>query len=298
MKVAISGSSGLVGQTLMHALTRRGDQVTALHRGQDWHWDCNNDASHDWTKEASFEGQDAVIHLAGEKISEGRWTDAKKALIRDSRVRGTAIIAQTIAKLPQAQRPKVLICASAIGYYGSRGDERLTEKSSHGQGFLAETCKAWEEAADVAQQAGVRVVFARLGLVLAKEGGALAKMLPVFKLGGGGVLGDGEQYWSWIAIEDVAGIFEFLLDRHSVAGPVNLVGPQPVTNQRFTQTLGRVLQRPTFIPVPVFALRMAMGDMVDELLLSSARVEPAVLEDAGYEFAHPQLDEALRHLLK
>lgn len=298
MKVAITGATGLIGQSLSKALTLRGDHVTALERGKDWNWEPDKDPQADWANASSLEGMDVVIHLAGEKISEGRWNEAKKNAIRESRVRGTAAIVKTLAQLPADKRPSVFLCASAIGYYGSRGDETLPETAKPGEGFLAEVCQRWEQAAAPASDAGIRVINARLGLVLAKEGGALAKMLPVFKLGGGGVLGDGEQYWSWITLDDVLAACLFMIDRSSIRGPVNLVSPQPVTNRRFTQLLGRTLQRPTFVPVPTFALRLAMGEMVDDLILSSARVVPAVLEDAGYEFEHPQLDEALRYLTR
>lgn len=304
MKIAITGSTGLIGQALTQSLTLRGDHVSTLHRGRDWRWQHEEKATTDnaqpdaWVRPESISGNDVVIHLAGEKISEGRWNDTKKKAIVDSRTKGTAAFANAIASLPDAARPHTFICASAIGYYGSRGDEILPETAHCGQGFLAQTCKLWEEATLPAKVAGVRVINIRLGLVLAKQGGALAKMLPVFNLGGGGVLGQGNQYWSWITLDDVTNACHFLLDRTDLQGPVNLVAPQPVTNRRFTQILGRTLRRPTFIPVPVIALRLAMGEMVDELLLASARVQPAVLQDAGYKFEHPQLEEALPSLLK
>lgn len=296
MKIAITGSSGLIGNAIKTALVSRGDQVVELQRGKDWQCDLAQSPEHDYANASAFENCDGVIHLSGEPIAQGRWNDAKKKAIRDSRVRGTAVIARTLAQLPEAHRPRVFIVASATGYYGSRGDLSLSETADQGQGFLADTCKQWEDAAAPASQAGIRVVNIRLGLVLAKEGGALAKMLPVFKLGGGGTLG-GAQYWSWITLTDVTAATLFLLDRNDVHGPVNLVSPQPVTNQRFTQVLGRTLKRPTFIPVPAIALRLAMGEMADELLLSSARVEPAVLQGAGFNFEHPQLDEALRWVI-
>jgi uncharacterized protein (TIGR01777 family) len=243
----------------------------------------------------TIEGFDAVVHLAGESIAASRWTDAQKTKIRDSRVQGTTLLSETIAKL--ATPPKVLVCASAIGYYGNRGDTILREDSTIGAGFLAAVCQEWESAAEPAKKKGVRVVHVRTGIVLSPRGGALAKMLLPFKLGVGGIMGNGRQYWSWIALDDVIGAFHHALKTESLYGAVNAVAPAAVTNQEFTKTLGKVLSRPTIFPLPAFAARLALGEMADDLLLSSARLEPARLLATGYKFHHPELEGALRDLL-
>jgi uncharacterized protein (TIGR01777 family) len=241
----------------------------------------------------ALEAVDAVVHLAGENIASGRWTASKRARIRDSRVRGTHLLAQTLAAMTSP--PRAFLSASAIGIYGDRGDELLHEESATGEGFLATLGREWEAAADPARERGIRVVCLRLGVVLSPRGGALAKMLPPFRLGLGGVLGKGSQWFSWIALEDALTAIEHLLTAEAVQGPVNLVAPRPVTNREFTKTLGRVLRRPTICPVPSVLLRLAFGKMADEALLASVRVEPRVLQEAGFQFAHPQLEEALRH---
>jgi hypothetical protein len=238
---------------------------------------------------------DAIVHLAGENIAGGRWTAARKARIRDSRVIGTRTLCETLARL--SQPPKVLVSASAIGYYGDRGAEPLWENSTFGTGFLADVCRAWEEATQPAVQKGIRVVLLRLGIVLSPAGGALAKMLLPFKLGLGGVLGRGNQYMSWIALDDVAGAMAHTLVTDTLQGPVNAVAPYPVTNREFTRTLGRILRRPTVFPLPAFAARLVFGEMADALLLASTRVEPKRLLATQYVFRYPELDGALRHLL-
>ena len=239
---------------------------------------------------------DAVVHLAGENIASGRWNAARKAAIRDSRVNGTRFLCDALAGL--ARPPKTLVCASAVGYYGDRGEERLTEESPPGTGFLAEVCREWEAASAPAARKGIRVVALRIGMVLSPKGGALARMLPLFRAGLGGVIGGGRQYVSWVALDDLPGIILHALQRDDLRGPVNAVAPRPVTNREFTEALGKVLSRPTPLPVPAFALRLAVGgEMADALLLSSARGIPRRLEETGYRFRFAELSAALRHLL-
>ena len=242
-----------------------------------------------------LEGVEGVVHLAGEAISE-RWTAEKKARIRDSRVKGTRLLCDTLAQLPTP--PKVLVCASAIGYYGDRGAEVLTEESASGVGFLAEVCRAWEGATEPARQKGIRVVNLRFGVVLSTAGGALAKMLPPFRMGMGGILGSGKQYISWITLDDAIGAIRHALLTEPLQGPANAVAPQPVTNEEFTKTLGKVLGRPTLVPLPAFAARLMFGEMANELLLASARVQPAKLRATEYTFRYPDLEAGLRHLLR
>lgn len=295
MKVAVTGATGLVGSALVPVLATAGHEVVRLVRamptaGGDIHWD----PAAGRLDAASLEGLDAVVHLAGERIT-GRWTAAKKARIRSSRVQGTRLLAETLARLTRP--PKALVCASAVGYYGERGTEVVREESPPGAGFLAEVCREWEAAARPAAEKGIRVVHLRIGVVLSAAGGALALMLTPFKLGLGGRVGSGRQYMSWIAIDDLAGIIPHALTNESLRGPVNAVAPQPVTNLEFTKTLGRVLGRPTIFPMPAFAARLAFGEMADELLLASTRVEPARLIASGYKFRAPELEAALRRLL-
>jgi uncharacterized protein (TIGR01777 family) len=235
------------------------------------------------------------VHLAGANITAGRWTASRKELIRSSRVDSTRLLCETLAGLEP--RPSVLIAASAIGFYGDRGDAVMTEEHRAGSGFLAEVCRAWEDATSAAREAGIRVVNLRIGVVLAAAGGALAKMLTPFKLGLGGRLGTGRQYMSWIALDDLVGMIHHLLFADDLSGPVNAVAPNPVTNAEFTKALGRVLRRPTIFPVPVPIVRLAFGEMGRELLLAGARVEPAKVRESGFEFGHPRLEEALRHEL-
>jgi uncharacterized protein (TIGR01777 family) len=235
------------------------------------------------------------VHLAGENIAKGRWNARKKARIRDSRVNGTRLLSEALTRL--SKPPAVMVCASAIGYYGDRGDEVLREESASGSGFLAEVCRQWEAAAEPARKRGIRVVHLRIGVVLSPEGGALAQMLFPFRMGLGGKLGSGRQYFSWIAIDDLVTVIAHALTNDTLQGPVNAVAPHPVTNLEFTRTLGRVLARPTLFPMPALAARLAFGEMADELLLSSARVEPTRLLATAYQFRHPQLEGALRHLL-
>jgi uncharacterized protein (TIGR01777 family) len=240
---------------------------------------------------AKLEGLDAVIHLAGESI-QGRWTPNKKARIRESRFKGTRLLADALAQL--AKPPKVFISASAIGYYGDRGDEVLREDSSPGNGFLAEVVREWEAATEPASKKGIRVVNVRTGIVLGSEGGALGQMLTPFKMGVGGRIGSGQQYMSWIALDDEVGAIEHALKTESLRGPVNFVGPSPVRNTEFTKVLGKVLSRPTVFPLPAFAVKTVFGQMGEELLLFSQRVEPSRLTASGYKFRYPELEGALR----
>ena len=297
MKILVSGSHGLVGRALVKSLTDDGHEVVRLVRHDrtlgafeiEWHPLEGRVDAH------QFEGFDAVFHLAGESIATGRWTDEKKRAIRDSRVKGTTLLSETLAQL--SQPPSVFVCASAIGFYGNRGDEVLTEQSRPGDDFLASVCVEWEKATRPMSEKGIRTVNARFGIILDSDGGALAKMLTPFRMGIGGRLGDGKQWMSWIALEDVVAGLKFMLLDTAARGPVNFVAPKPVTNAEFTQILGRVLSRPTFFPVPAFGARLAFGEMADALLLSSQRVQPAVLEDKGFPFYWPTLEPALCHLL-
>jgi len=296
MKVLVSGSTGLVGSALVQDLARAGHRVLRLVRTppqsvDEVHWD----ATAGRLDVAKLSDVDAVVHLAGESIAEGRWSPAKKARIRDSRVVGTSFLAESLAKLPQ--RPKSLVCASAVGYYGDRGSEVLREDSAPGTGFLADVCRAWEAAADPARAAGIRVVHLRIGVVLARKGGALAKMLPPFRWGLGGPLGPGTQYMSWITLDDLVAILRRASEDATYTGPINAVAPEAVTNAQFARVMGKVLRRPAFLPAPAAAIRLLLGEMADALLLASARVEPARLITLGYRFAFPSLEGALRHLV-
>ena len=296
MKILISGASGLVGTALIKSLEPEGHEIFRLVRHAP-----NSQAEVEWSPDrysialARIEGFDAVVNLAGDSIAEGRWTEEKKRRIRESRVKGTKLLGDALANL--TKRPKTFICASAIGYYGNRGDELLTETSAPGDDFLAEVCVEWEKATALATEKGIRVVNARFGVILDSHGGALAKMLPPFRLGLGGRVGSGKQWMSWIALDDVIGGIKFALANDSLKGPVNFVAPNPVTNAEFTKMLGKVLSRPTLFPIPAFGVRLAFGEMGDALLLSSQRVEPARLQGAGYQFQFSRLDEALGHAL-
>jgi len=292
MRILVSGSHGLVGKALISSLRSDSHEIVRLVRGKpsgatEIKWHPNQEK----IDAAALEGLDAVVHLAGESIASGRWTDEKKRAIRDSRVKGTALLSDALARL--SRPPSVFVSASAIGYYGNRGDEVLTETSAPGNDFLANVCVEWENATIPAIEKGIRTVHARFGIILDRKEGALAKMLTPFRMGIGGRIGDGKQWMSWIDIEDVVNGLKSLIENSSVNGPVNFVAPNPVTNAEFTKTLGRVLSKPTLFPVPAFGVRLAFGEMGDALLLSSARVTPGVLQ----HFAYPTLDAALRHIL-
>ena len=298
MKVLISGSTGLIGSALVSFLTNAGHDVLRLVRsapksdGSEVHWDPESGR----IDNAGLEGMDAVVHLAGENIGAGRWTRDRKARIFDSRVKGTRLLCESLANL--AQPPKVLVSASAIGYYGDRDEEILNEGSISGFGFLAEVCIEWEIATEPLAQTEIRVVNLRMGIVLSLEGGPLEKMLPPFKMGVGGILGNGRQYMSWISLDDAVGGIHHALVTDSLQGPVNNVAPHPVTNREFTKTFGRVLRRPTLFPLPSFGLRLMFGEeMANELFLSSTRVEPVRLLETGYTFQYPELESGLRHVL-
>lgn len=296
MKILISGSSGFIGSSLVSFLTERRAQVVRLVRAQPksgepailWNPDKGS------IETSRLKGFDAVVHLAGESII-GRWTAGKKAKIRDSRVKGTRLLAEALARLDQ--KPRVLVCASAIGYYGDRENEPLKEEALPGSGFLAEVCKEWEKATAPAGQEGIRVVNLRIGMVLSPSGGALKMMLLPFKMGLGGVIGSGKQYLSWISLNDLVAVFQHAIGTDTLRGPVNAVALNPVTNREFTKTLGRILNRPTLFPMPAFAARLAFGEMANELFLASARVIPSKLLETGFQFRHLELEGALRELL-
>jgi uncharacterized protein len=296
MKVAVTGASGLVGGALVPVLTAGGHEVVRFVRRAPR---AQDEAR--WNPEAgeidvsAFAGVAAVVHLAGENIAGGRWTEARKARLRSSRVGPTRLLAETLAALEA--KPKVLVSASAIGYYGSRGDAWVTETDPPADDFLGRLSAEWEKAAEPASKAGIRVVRLRTGLVLSAKGGALGKMLLPFRAGVGGVVGPGTQYVSWIAIDDLLGVVRHALDRADVEGPVNAVAPEPVTNAEFARGLGRVLGRPTIVPAPAFALRLALGEMADATLLASTRARPDRLLASGYRFRFPELEGALRHVL-
>jgi uncharacterized protein (TIGR01777 family) len=297
MKILMSGSHGLVGSALIKSLEQDGGhEIFRLVR----HYP-ESSSEIEWSPDrysialARLEGFDAVVHLAGESITEGRWSDEKKKRIRESRVKGTRLLGDALANL--AAPPKTMISASAIGYYGNRGDEVLTESSAPGKDFLSDVCVEWEKATALATEKGIRVVNTRFGIILDANGGALAKMLPPFRMGIGGRIGSGKQWMSWIALDDVVGGIKFALTNATLSGPVNFVAPNPVTNSEFTKRLGKALSRPTIFPIPAFGLRLVFGEMADALLLSSQRVEPALLAKVGYHFNYTSLDSALRHVL-
>lgn len=295
MKILVSGSRGFVGNALVDHLAEVGHDVWRLVRGS-----ANGKKQICWEpgkgrlSATDCEGFDAVIHLGGENIAAGRWSKRRKKLIRSSRVSSTRLLALTLSHLKS--RPKVFLCASAIGFYGDRGEEELDELSSPGTGFMADVGQEWERACEPAMTAGIRVVKARLGIVIGRGGGALQKMLLPFRWCLGGNVGNGRQYWSWIGLGDAVKAMEFCLS-HEVSGPVNLVSPEAPTNRAFTKALGKVLRRPTIIPLPAFAARIIMGEMADAALLASVRVKPTVLSDQGFIFEEPDLATAFQRAL-
>ena len=296
-KIAITGASGLVGAPLVAALQARGERVIRLVRraaksADEVRWDpaTGVDEPH------QLEGLDALIHLAGENIAARRWSDKQKARIRDSRVQGTTHLVASLAKLERP--PAAFLSASAVGFYGATGTQEVDETDQAGSGFLPEVCVAWEQASQPLEQAGVRVAHLRFGVILSPAGGALAKMLLPFKMGVGGVVGSGLQGMSWVSLRDAVQATLHVLDRDSVRGPVNVVAPAACSNRDFTRALGRVLRRPTVLPMPSFAARLAFGELADDLLLASLWVRPRVLERSGFHFQDPDIDAALGSLLR
>jgi uncharacterized protein len=299
MKILLSGSSGLIGGELQSFLKTCGHEIFRLVR-------CKQEISSDaifWDPEQglidrdSLNGFDAVIHLAGENIADGRWNERKKRRILESRVKGTELLTKALCEIPQP--PAAFISGSAIGYYGNRGEEICTEKTPSGTGFLAEVCRQWEAAAAPAAKKGIRTLYLRTGVVLSEHGGALGKMLLPFKLGLGGKIGHGQQYISWIAMDDLLAILLFALVNEDLQGPINAVSPNPIRNEEFTEVLGEVLNRPTWFTVPEPFLKLVLGkEMAEEFLLTSTRVLPEHLEEAGYSFLYPDLERTLRYLLK
>jgi uncharacterized protein (TIGR01777 family) len=296
MNIVITGASGLIGTALSASLSQAGHHVYAMERQpqskQPFHW---------WppTGQIHFDPDiaiDAVINLAGAGIADLRWSPQRKQEIKQSRVAGTALLAQTLAQLPH--KPQVLLSGSAIGFYGDSGAQQVDESSPPGTDYLADVATAWEQATAPAQAAGIRTVLLRTGVVLSARGGALQKMLLPFKLGLGGPVGDGRQYMSWVSLRDEVGMIEFLLQHPEISGAVNLVAPQAVTNAEFGSTMGKVLHRPALLPLPAFAAKLAMGEMAEALLLSSCRVFPGVLQQAGYTFQDAQLSHALEHAVQ
>ena len=296
MKVLVTGATGLVGKALVANLRKHGHEVLRLIRGNpveadDLTWDPDNRE----LPKSRLEGLDAVVHLAGENIAAKRWNTAVKERLRRSRIETTRFLCETLCQLQKP--PKSFLCASAIGIYGDRGQEILTESAAVGTGFLADLARDWEAACEPARKQGMRVVNLRIGVVLSPDGGGLKAMLTPFRMGVGGVMGSGRQYWSWVALDDVVGIIQHCLENPKLTGPINVTSPSPVTNREFTKTLGSVLGRPTIFPMPAVAARLALGEMAKDLLLASARVMPYRLSESNYKFQYPSLEAALRHLL-
>ncbi|MGV9567434.1 TIGR01777 family oxidoreductase [Streptomyces sp. NPDC003480] len=295
-RIAVAGASGLIGSALVRSLAADGHEVVRLVRRS-----TRGENEVCWDPEGQYVdatgliGCDAVVNLAGAGIGDRRWTDAYKKTLRDSRVLGTAALAEAVASLPEP--PRVFVSGSAIGYYGETGDRAVDETAPPGDGFLPSLCVEWEEAAAPAQEAGVRTVFARTGLVVAREGGAWGRLFPLFQAGLGGRMGDGRQYWSYIALHDEVAALRHLIDRDDLSGPFNLTAPRPLTNREITDAMGRVLHRPTLFPVPASALRLVLGEMSGDVL-GSARVVPERLLESGFSFAFPGIEEALRAALE
>lgn len=300
MKGLVTGATGFIGKRLLRRLERRvvlsrdftrAKKTLAEANAAIFPWDADREAA----PIAAFDGVDAVFHLAGDPVAEGRWTPAKKARIRDSRVMGTRRLVDTLAALDR--KPEVLISGSAVGWYGNRGDETITEKTSPGDDFLSEVCVAWEREAMRATELGIRVVTVRTGIVLGSGGGALAKMLTPFRLGAGSALGSGKQFMPWIHVDDLVDMMIFAAERKTITGPINGVSPNPVTNNEFTKTLGKVLGMPTFMPaIPGFMVKLMFGEFGD-ILLHSQKAQPVVPLEAGFKFSHPALEGALRDVL-
>ncbi|MEK7314627.1 MAG: TIGR01777 family oxidoreductase [Candidatus Eisenbacteria bacterium] len=298
MRILIGGASGLIGGALVPRLTERGHDVARLVRGgSDSAGTISWDPERGILDPAALRGVGAVVHLGGVSIASGRWTADRKQTIFESRVRSTLLLAERIASTPAADRPRAFVVASATGYYGHRGEEALGEDSGVGEGFLSDVCRAWEEAASPASRAGVRVAQPRIGMVISREGGALEAMLLPFRLGLGGPIGSGRQWWPWISLDDIVEVFVRLIEDETIVGAVNAVAPESVTSASFARTLGQALHRPAVLPVPAFALRLLLGEMADALLLASTKAVPDRLSRAGFEFRHPRLSDAIRAAL-
>jgi len=298
MKILISGASGLIGTHLIPTLETKGHEIYSLARktpknAHEIRWDAGKGFSDE--DQSKLENFDAVIHLAGDNIASENWSAEKKRLIRESRSTGTRVLVDALRKARNP--PKNFVSASATGFYGNRGDEDLTESSPKGEGFLPDVCDEWEREARKAEDFGARVTMLRTGVVLTKDGGALEKMLTPFKFGVGGTVGSGKQYMSWIALEDVLDIYHFVLENAALHGAVNATAPNPVTNEEFTEKFGKILNRPTILPVPEFAIKLLFGEMGERLLLEGNKVLPKKLQDAGFQFKFPNLEEALRQAL-
>lgn len=299
MRILITGASGLIGKALQGSFKEKGCEMLLASRKEP---KSKNEIQ--WNADTGFadedlprlESLDAVVHLAGESISALRWTDEKKKAIRDSRVHGTRTLIEAFARLEK--KPEVFVSSSALGFYGDRGDDEMTETSSAGDTFLAVTTKEWESESRRAEDMGIRTVLMRNGIVLSKDGGALGTMITPFKMGVGGVVGSGEQWMSWVSLDDVIAIINFAIENDKIRGAINVTSPNPVTNEEFTKTLGEVLYRPTFLPLPEFAVNLVFGEMGDALLIDSTKVIPKRLLDAGFKFEFPDLKAALEHAIK
>jgi uncharacterized protein len=295
MKILISGASGLIGTHLIPTLRAKGHEIYRLVRktprgADEIQWDSKTGFSE--AEAAKLANFDAVVHLAGDNIASENWSPEKKRVIRESRVTGTRVLIDALRKTQNP--PKIFVSASATGFYGNRGDEDLTEESPKGEGFLPDVCDEWEQEARKAENFGARVALLRTGVVLTKEGGALEKMLTPFKFGVGGTVGSGKQFMSWIALDDVLDIYHLVLETDTLRGAINTTAPNPVTNEEFTETLGKILHRPTILPVPEFAIKLLFGEMGERLLLEGNKVLPKKLQDAGFAFKYPNLEDALK----
>jgi uncharacterized protein (TIGR01777 family) len=295
MKLLVSGSTGFIGKALVPFATTSGHEVVRLVRTSPGLGDVVWNPSNNEIDTGALDGFDGVVHLAGENLGARRWSASKKQRIRSSRVEGTRLLCETLAA--SSHPPKVLVCASAIGFYGDQGDEILDETSGTSSGFLAEVVREWEEATEPCRANGIRVVNLRIGVVLSPAGGVLARLLPVFNSGAAGIVGNGKQYVSWISMDDLLRVILHAIEDERLAGPVNAVAPHPVTNGELTKTLGRVLGRPSLVRVPAFALRMALGELAEETVLASSRVIPKQLLQGNFSFRYPYLEPALRHVL-
>lgn len=298
MKILITGASGLVGTHLIPTLKAKGHEIFKLVRktpkaADEIQWDAGSGFSD--AEQLKLENFDAVVHLAGDNVASENWSEEKKRKIRESRTVGTRVLVDALKKCENP--PKILVSASAIGFYGNRNDEILNEDSAKGVGFFPDVCDEWEQESQKATEFGARVVNPRIGVVLAKDGGALEKMLTPFKFGVGGVVGSGEQFMSWIAIDDLIKIFHFALETNDLSGAINATAPNPATNEEFTKTLGKVLGRPTIIPIPAFGIKLLFGEMGERLLLEGCRVVPKRLQDSNFEFQFPNLEDAMKHVI-